>query len=437
MADKVNRKDCSPRPLYPRTLSTPGSVFKSAKGLKFKVGNDKGYPVDSETAGWMDGMHATSRRVRQALLLMGWLALLAWGESSALAQCAVCRQNLGQRAYLCTDLITLKKLEVCTSCTYRLPDCFLCSIPVRTNKADHMAFADGRVLCKRDAMTAVAEPKEGERIGREMRDWMEREFSRFMEFPDTNYTLTLVDRPTLEASFKFPGRDWTCPDIWGTTQALTNHGVKTCEVNILAGLPLALLKHTAAHELAHVWLIENVPAERYRRLDRDANEGFCELLAWIADETCPDAELKAYLRRNLYTRGQIDVYLDLYRGSGMNDIVEWLKYGVDKRLVAGETAQITKVAMPVKTNAVPATNRVVLAATQPAAPEYAGIILQGITWSEKAPLALINGKTLGANEEARIRVGGTNLVIQCVEIRKSLVRIRVAGVEQELALHGR
>jgi len=376
--------------------------------------------------------------VKIFLLLVAVVAALVPGKVFASGYfCEVCNKELGLSVYLCKDEITLKKKEVCSYCTYRMPACFLCSVPVYTNISDYLAFDDGRVLCKRDAATAVADGKEGGGISREVRDWMEREFSRFMDFPDTNYTLTMVDRPTLETSFKFPGRDWTCPDIWGTTQKLTNNGVVNFEVNILAGLPLALLKHTAAHELAHVWLMENVPPGRYRQLDRDANEGFCELLAWIVDETCPDADLKAYMRRNLYTRGQIDLYLDAHRRSGMNDIVDWLKYGVDKRLVAGEIGQITKVAMPVKTNAVAATNGPGLITSAPVLPEYAAIILQGVTWSEKMPLALINGKTLAVNEEGRIKVGGTNLMIRCVAIERTLVRIQAGGEERELKLPAR
>jgi len=361
------------------------------------------------------------------------------GETHAGYLCEVCGKDLRIEVFLCKDQITLVKKEICASCIHNLPSCFLCSIPVWTNAPGYKEFADGRILCKRDAATCVAGAGEGERVVNEVRDWMNREFSRFMEFTDTNTTLALVDRPTLETLFKFPGRDATCPDIWGTTQPLTNNGVVTYEVGLLEGLPMCMLRHTVAHELAHVWLNENVPPERYKRLDRDANEGFCELIAWLVDETCTEADLKAHMRRNLYTRGQIEIFLDVHQRFGMNDIVEWLKYGVDKRLVPDQVAQINKVVMPPTTNSVAgsATNEAFTFTAPPPAPAYSAIILQGITWSEKRPLALINGNTFGVNEEGRINLGGSKVTIRCLTIQTNAVRIRIGGEEQELILRSR
>jgi hypothetical protein len=378
-------------------------------------------------------MRAPMSSSLQVLSLIAALAIWLCGDVLAGSQCEVCGKDLGLQVYLCKDDITLIKKEVCWACTHQMPSCFLCSIPVSTNVAGYKGFEDGRVLCKRDAATSVAGAEEGERVVTEVRDWMIREFSRFMEFSETNCTLKLVDRPTMETLFKFPGRDLTCPDIWGTTQRLTNNGVIVYEVGLLDGLPLAMLRHTIAHELTHVWLHENVPQERYRRLDRDANEGFCELMAWLVDETATDTALRDYMRRNLYTRGQIDVFLDVYRRFGMNEIVEWLKFGIDKRLVPDQIAQINKVVLPPKTNGVSAPGFPVL---QPA-PAYSAIVLQGITWSEKRPLALINGNTFGVNEEGRVKVGGTNQTLRCLEIQKTSVRVRVDGIEQELKLSQR
>jgi hypothetical protein len=381
-------------------------------------------------------MRAPIGLVNLILFLVTGFTLLFHSEARAGSNCEICGKDLGLQVYLTTDEITLAKREVCSFCTHQMPSCFLCSIPVSTNAPGYKEFADGRVLCKRDSTTAVAGAEEGERVIGEVRDWMIREFSRFMEFSETNSTVKLVDRPTLETLFKFPGRDLTCPDIWGTTQRLTNNGTVYYEVGLLEGLPRALLRHTVAHELAHVWLHENVPDERYRRLDRDANEGFCELMAWFVDETCSDADLKAYLRRNLYTRGQIEVFLDVYQRFGLNDIVEWLKYGIDKRLVPDQVAQINKVVLPAKTNGVAgsATNAVLSFAPPPPKPAYSAIFLQGITWSEKRPLALINGNTFAVNEEGKVKVAGTNLTLRCLAIQRTSVRVSVGGVVQELKL---
>ena len=384
-------------------------------------------------------MRAVPGSPLRILLLIAAAMLFLAGEVLAGSFCEICGKDIGLQAYLITDQVAKTKKEVCAYCTYQMPSCFICSMRVSTNTPGFKEFEDGRVLCKRDAVTSVAGAEVGERVVGEVRDWMTREFSRFMEFTDTNSTLKLVDRPTLETLFKFPGRDATCPDIWGTTQRLTNNGVVNYEVGLLDGLPVAMLRHTVAHEISHVWLFENVPSERYERLDRDANEGFCELMAWLIDETCTEADLKAYMRRNLYTRGQIQVFLDVYQRFGLNDILEWLKYGIDKKLVPDQIAQINKVVMPSKTNGVagPATNGVLAFAAPPVAPVYSSIVLQGITWSEKKPLALINGNTFEPNEQGRVKVGGTNVAVRCLSIQKTSVRISVGGVEQELKLQSR
>ena len=52
-------------------------------------------------------------------------------------------------------------------------------------------------------------------------------------------------------------------------------------MSLMTGLPLAELKATCAHEYSHAWVGENVPKERRARLGRDAEEGFCELVAYL------------------------------------------------------------------------------------------------------------------------------------------------------------
>ena len=67
------------------------------------------------------------------------------------------------------------------------------------------------------------------------------------------------------------------------------------------------------------------------------------------------------------------------------------------------------------------------------------IVLKGVSWSQTRPLCVINDHTFEVNEQGQIRVGGTNLLIQCVAIRQNGARIRLvnSGEEKELAFDKR
>jgi hypothetical protein len=105
-------------------------------------------------------------------------------------------------------------------------------------------------------------------------------------------------------------------------------------------------------------------------------------------------------------------------------------------LVPDQVAQINKVVLPVKTNGVAgsATNALLSFAPPPPKPAYSAIVLQGITWIEKRPLALINGNTFAVNEVGVVKVDGTNLTLRCLAIQRTSARVSVGGVMQELKL---
>jgi hypothetical protein len=67
------------------------------------------------------------------------------------------------------------------------------------------------------------------------------------------------------------------------------------------------------------------------------------------------------------------------------------------------------------------------------------LMLKAIFWDQRRPLALINNATLGPNEEAQVRVAGTNVLVHCLSISPDSVRVQVAGAatNQTLKLKGR
>jgi hypothetical protein len=200
----------------------------------------------------------------------------------------------------------------------------------------------------------------------------------------------------------------------------------------MGGLPRAELKSVCAHELSHAWVFENVPGARKKTLSRDAHEAFCELVAYKLMTSEEDEDQKTRIRRNHYTRGQIDLFIQADDNYGFNDIIDWMKYGVDSALHGDDLNRVRNVeipsARPKKSAPAPVYARV-------PAPSNS-LVLKGITWNQNRPLAVINDRTFAPKEMGGIRLGETNTVIRCLSISETTVRIQFvsSGEERELKL---
>ena len=159
------------------------------------------------------------------------------------------------------DQVTGEKVQICPDCATLSTVCFICGLPVKTNYTE---LPDGRILCARDARTAVLNEDDAKRICREAKGSLDRLFSRFLDFPETNVTVVIVDRVHLQELFKFAGHDYVCPNVWGYMETKTNRHHVEHTISLLSALPLAGFKATCAHEYTHAWLNENL-SERRRR----------------------------------------------------------------------------------------------------------------------------------------------------------------------------
>ncbi len=369
--------------------------------------------------------------------LRDWVAILllagvVW-TTPALAdtgRCELCGGVIGDTVYTVQDKVTGEKKLICHDCLVLSRVCFICGLPAKTNYTE---LPDGRILCARDAKTAVLDEGEAKRICRETRDSLDRLFSRFMAFPETNVTVAVVDRVNLQELFKFAGHDYECPNVWGYLETKTNHARLEHRLSLLSALPLGSFKATCAHEYSHAWLNENLSGERKKTLSQDANEGFCELVSYLLMDSQNDEAVKKQIRLNAYTRGQIHLFLEAERRFGFNDIVDWMKYGTDGRLKSEDLGRVRAIETP--RPPVRKAASLALAGAEPAAaPDI--LVLKGISGSRARPLALINDSTFEVNEEGKVRVGRTNVIIRCLAIREGAVRIRIvsSGEEQELRL---
>jgi hypothetical protein len=344
--------------------------------------------------------------------------------------CAVCGGLFGTRVFTVQNEVSQEKEQICQDCARLSTVCFICGLPVRTN---YTKLPDGRIICARDARTAVLDEEEGKRICRQTKDSLDRLFSRFMDIPETNVTVAIVDRVHLQELFKFAGHDYVCPNVWGYTETKTNLHHQEHQISLLSALPLASFKATVAHEYAHTWLNENLPEKRKESLSRDANEGYCELISYRLMDSQNEEAQKKLILSNAYTRGQIHLFLEAERLYGFNDLVDWIKYGVDDRLVGDDLRRVRNVEMP-RAVSRPVTNLPSFRSEPSPVPDR--LVLRGISWAQQRPVAIINDQTFGVNEQGRVRVGKTNVTIRCLVIRQDAVRIQVvgSGEEQELRL---
>ena len=345
--------------------------------------------------------------------------------------CAICGRPIRGKIYIFTDEVTNEKKFVCSDCVH-LPRCAICGLPVNESGLE---LADGRFLCARDARTAVVKASDAERISAQIKDDLDRLFSRFTEFP-ANVDVSVIDRIDVDTMFSPGGNDFESPNLLGCIHPDTNNYATRYKMSLMTGLPLAELKATCAHEYTHAWVGENVPKERRARLGRDAEEGFCELVAYLLMDSQREEGQKKFILKNHYTRGQIDLFIEAEKRYGFDQVLDWMKYGETGQLEAGHVDQLRDVKM---TSAKPVASTPAIYNNHPntnqPAPAPAIIKLQGIMWGSR-PVAIINGRSFLANDLNPVKIGGTNVTIRCLEIREKSVRIQNldSGKEQALSL---
>jgi hypothetical protein len=353
------------------------------------------------------------------------LSLSAWGDT-----CAICGRPIYGTIYLVTDKVTGEQKEVCSDCI-KLPRCAICGLPVKEN---YIALPDGRYLCARDAKTVVLKADDARQICSQVKDDLDRLFSRFTSFP-TNVDVSVIDRIDVDSMFITEGNNFESPDLLGCIRPETANDKTRYKISLLTGLPLAQLKETCAHEYSHAWVGENVPKERRARLGRDAEEGFCELVGYLLMDSQNEEVEKKRVLQNHYTRGQIDLFIEAEKRYGFDQVLDWMKYGETGQLEAGHVDQLRDVKMP-SAKSVAGSPAIYSRANTPAPPPAPAIIkLDGVLWGSR-PVAIINGRSFLANDLNPVKVGGTNVNIRCLGIQKTSVRIQNvdSGKEQELYL---
>lgn len=361
-------------------------------------------------------------RLPLACLLFWVLAAIANAQQ---LKCDICGEPISKKFYRFEDRVTGEQKKACQACENLEARCFVCGLPVKDGGEK---LPDGRILCAREAREAVSSEAEAREISVEVRDELDRLFSRFLTIPDTNVVVTIADRYQLENLFRAPGNESACVTVYGATSTHPLPGHKFIHyVNLLSYLKKSRLMAVCAHEYTHAWMGENVSHERNLLIDRDTKEGFCELVAYkymVSRQETADMQI---IRKNNYTKGQIDVLIEADNKYGFDAVMEWIKSGEDNKLDMANLDRVRALKDGSILSSAPTTSALLIVSPAAPTPVPNTLKLKGISGAGQHRFALINDTTFEALERGRVRVGQTNVVVQCLEIRSDSVVIQVAG----------
>jgi hypothetical protein len=352
------------------------------------------------------------------------LPMVLMGADWPPGACTICLRFLdeGEVSFQATDLVEQTKREVCSRCAARPELCFLCALPTRE---DRLSLSDGRHYCARDAGRAWFDGERIRRLGGGVVDRMQRSLARFMTFPGSRIDWKVEDYAQRTEALEEGSGRCRHPMLRFGARADEDGSIRY-EVTLLNGLPEAWLLSAAAHGVAHAWLLEEVPEGR--RLASGTVEAFCEWIAWHALKGMGEnAEAERVLARDL-AHSQLAVFLEADRVYDMFRLLEWVRFGEEDRLVAGDTDRVRR--LDERLRSVRREPRQVIPPASAVVRGPESLVLRTILGSGKRRLALINNATLAVGEEGRVLVG-TNLVrLRCVDMGEDWVAVEVEHAGQ-------
>lgn len=362
-----------------------------------------------------------------------WLVILCTGlvrsatAGEAPTRCEICQEPFVDNIYVVDDPIRQVKKHICLACSKSKVICSACGLAA--NPRTLRKLSDGRILCELDVNGAVLSEFEAREIFQEVKRDVQRMLAHWAPLPDTNITAYLVDRNDFIKEYRRkPSMD--DPDrLLGLTRSDSDDGTNyDHRVYLLSGVLKPQFMATCAHEYTHTWLNEH--SDKTRTLHKDTGEGFCELMAWKYVAAKDDrAELNRILD-NTYTRGQVEALIAAEQRYQFYRVIDWIHRGVDSWLdndklerllvlkeAAAEELPAVLWAQPAVLTRVPDT-----------------LVLRGVSGTGARRLAFVNDQTLEKNEQARVRVGGSNVLVRCLEIRERSVVLRLDGRSEPLEL---
>jgi hypothetical protein len=356
---------------------------------------------------------------RWPALLGVWVAGWVAGAETP-KHCEICQGPFRESIYVAEDPIRQVKKHLCLACSKSKVTCSACGLAA--NPRTLRKLDDGRILCEWDVKGAVLSEREARELFHEVKREVQRMLAHWSPLPDTNVTAHLVNRDDFIKEFYRKASVEDPEKLLGLTRSTSDGTNYEHRIYLLSGVLRPQFMATCAHEYTHTWLNEH--STKTRTLHKDTVEGFCELMSWKYVAAKQDTNEMNRIRESDYTRGQIDALLAAERRYQFHRVIDWIHRGEDSWLDQDKLVRLLalKAAREPDVEVEPLWQR---AAVPTAVPDK--LVLRSVSGAGARRLAFINNQTLARGEQARVRVGQTNVLVQCVDIRERSVMLRVNG----------
>jgi hypothetical protein len=366
--------------------------------------------------------------MKSFLTFLFWICILSAAPAAETPKrCSICGVALGASYFNFTSPAYVDKMPACEACSKLKEHCAICRLPV---PATARKLDDGRLFCERDFRAGVFDVNEARRTFEEVRRDVAGILAGYGILPERNITVTTASGAELRKLQQTLPSDHDGEGLLGLTRTeFSGHKAIRHQVNLITGLPRNRLSAVCAHEYTHAWLHENLAPER--KLEKDTVEGFCELIAYKLMVQRKEDLQKRIILENAYTRGQINAFVEAENQFNFHRIVKWVQTGVDEALFQTNKER----ALTLRIDDEPAAAVWPPPAAVPTKVPNA-LMLKGISGTASRRFALINDATLMKNEEGKVRVGSSNVIVRCLDIRAAsvLIQIRGAAKPTELAI---
>lgn len=362
------------------------------------------------------------------LLFLWQRAALAAPAAEPPSRCEICQGPFVDSIYVAEDPVRLIKKHICLACSKSKIVCSACGLAA--NPKTLRRLADGRILCEWDVKGAVLSEQEAREIFHEVKRDVQRMLAHWPPLPDTNVTAYLVDRADFIKEFQRKPSVEDPERLLGLTRSTTEDGTNyDHRIYLLSGILKPQFMATCAHEYTHTWLNEH--GEKTRTLNKDTIEGFCELMAWKYVAAKNDKPELNRILESSYTRGQVHSLIAAEQRYQFYRVIDWIHRGEDSWLDKDKLERL----LALKDAAEPASAIEPLwQRTTVPTPVPDHLVLRSLSGPAGRRLALVNNQTLARGEEARVRVGLTNVIVRCLEIRERSVLLRIGGRPEPVEL---
>ncbi len=361
-----------------------------------------------------------------AVWVFCWLGNALGAETPT--RCELCKDYFTGTIYVVTDPIRQVKKHICLKCSKSTTVCSICRLAV--NLKTSRKLDDGRLLCELDSKGAVLNEEEALAIFQEVKRDVQEIFKRFGPFPDENITAHLVDQNDfIKEYFRKPSVD-DPKKLIGLTRTFSEGGSNHVHhIYLLSGVSRAQFMSVCAHEYTHTWLNERFTPTR--TMNKDTVEGFCELIAWKYITSKGYTAETTRILENEYTQGQVRAMIAAEERYQFRRVIDWIEHGVDSWIDKDRLERVLQLKenSSDETSSVPPWQQITVRTTVPDT-----LTLRGISTIGTRRFALVNDRTLDKGEAAKVRVGTSNVVVRCIEIRDASVLLEIGDDKKSLQL---